>query len=156
MKKFLFALLAGLSLSSSVFAMDAETLISQPERYRVIYAQGNETIYADMESLSGQQTMDYPSSLENVSFTAYVETYKEALDPFDFENKTLISSIREFKVDISADKRENHYTMDRALLAKYDAKGNPLPCYESLKELAASSKLPGEAKELYVRLKRMG
>ena len=107
-----------------------------------------------MESLFGQQTMDYPSSLENVSFTLYVETYKDAPDPFDFENGTLISSIREFKVDISADKRENHYTMDHALLAKYDDKGASLPCYESVKEIPAASRIPGDAKGLYLRIKR--
>ena len=154
MKKILFALLAGLSLSSSAFAMDGETLISHPERYRVVYADAHETAYVDMESLFGQQTMDYPSSLENVSFTLYVETYKDAPDPFDFENGTLISSIREFKVDISADKRENHYTMDHALLAKYDAKGAALPCYESVKEIPAASRIPGDAKGLYLRIKR--
>ncbi len=155
MKKILLALFAGLTLSTSAFAMDAETLISHPERYRVVYADANETAYADMESLSGQQTMDFPSSLENVSFTLYVETYKDPLDAFDFDNRDLISSIREFKVDISADKRENHYTMDRALMAKYDAKGKSLSLYDNLKELAAANKFTADAKTLYVHLKRI-
>ncbi len=155
MKKILISFFAALSLGViSASAMDAETLISHPERYRVVYTTERETAYADMESLSGMQTMDFPSSLENVDFTLYVETYKDSPDAMDFENRNLISHIREFRISLLADKRENHYEMDRTLLAKYDAKGATLPAYDNVKTIPETNKIAVDAKSLYIHLKR--
>ena len=155
MKKFFLYLLAGLYFPAfSSGAMDAETLLSSPERYRILYSAGTETAYVDMQSISGQQTMDLPSSLENVNFTLYVESYKNSPDAFDFEDRNLVSHIREFSVQISANKREQSYTMDYSLLAKYNAKGDILSCYDSIKEIPSARQLPTNAKTFYIHLKR--
>ena len=44
--------------ATSAMAMDSATLLAHPDRYRVIHADDEEIFYADMESLSGMQTMD--------------------------------------------------------------------------------------------------
>ena len=65
MKKFALALAAFTMLTAtSAMAMDSATLLAHPDRYRVIHADDEEIFYADMESLSGMQTMDFPGSIE--------------------------------------------------------------------------------------------
>ena len=64
MKKFALALAAFTMLTAtSAMAMDSATLLAHPDRYRVIHADDEEICYADMESLSGMQTMDFPGSI---------------------------------------------------------------------------------------------
>ena len=76
MKKII-SLLAMLCLflltSTSVFAMDSDTLLNNPFRYRVLSTQPDGIVYVDMDSIQGLQTMDFPSSLETLSCTLYVE-----------------------------------------------------------------------------------
>ena len=62
-------------------AMDSQTLVSNPGRYRVISTSPDGIAYADMDSLRAMQTMDYPNSIENMSFTLYVE-----IDTVQFQN----------------------------------------------------------------------
>lgn len=78
MKKFALALAAfTLFSATSAMAMDSATLLAHPDRYRVIHADDEEICYADMKSLSGMQTMDFPGSIENIDFTLYVESLKK-------------------------------------------------------------------------------
>ena len=66
----------GLS-SSAAFAMDANTLLSHPERYRVVETNGNSLSFVDMKTLRVMETRDYPSSIGYIDGTLYVvETVK--------------------------------------------------------------------------------
>ena len=153
MKKTAISLMTALLLGSvSAMAMDSETLLSQPERYRIIYANQNEIAYADMHTLSGQATMDYPGSLENVNFTMYVETFKENPNAFDFARNTTISNIREFQVAIHANKMEGTYSMNNTLSAMYDVKGKKLDPYSSIADTVKNRKLLSDAKTLFLNL----
>ena len=66
-------------------AMDSQTLVSNPGRYRVISTSPDGIVYADMDSLQAMQTMDYPNSIENMSFTLYVEKYAGIRDDLIFQ-----------------------------------------------------------------------
>ena len=153
MKKFALALAAFTMLTAtSAMAMDSATLLAHPDRYRVIHADDEEIFYADMKSLSGIQTMDFPGSLENVDFTLYVESLKKNPSDYDFADGNLTTRIREFKINLHADKREREYSMDHALIAMYDAKGNAVSKYDHLSDVRKNRRLDAEAKELYVNL----
>ena len=143
------ALLLG---TTSALAMDSATLLSNPERYRIIYADQHEVAYADMNTLSGMATMDYPGSLENMHFTIYVETYKPSPDAFDFAKGNLISSIREFRMTVYANKRDQTYGMEKTLSAIYDSKGNKQDKYESLYAFSQNRKIAADAKTLFLNL----
>ena len=153
MKKIIGLVAAALLLgTSSAMAMDSATLLSQPERYRVIYADQHEVAYADMNTLSGMATMDYPGSLENMHFTMYVETYKPSPDAFDFARGNLISHIREFQMTVYANKREQTYGMEKTLSAIYDAKGKKQDKYSSLAAFSQNRQIAADAKTLFLNL----
>lgn len=138
-------------IPAAAMAMDSETLLSDPARYRVISAGDEEVVYADMTTLSGQQTLDYPGSIENMEVTLYVESYKEHPDAFDFARNTLVSGIREFRVKIHADKREGEYAMKKELTAFYDGKGVKKTPESFLK----AYRIDADAEELYLMLSRL-
>ncbi len=140
-------MLAGLFAGTGE-AMDSETLLKNPARYPVIYATEKMRIYADMETVSAMQTMDYPSSIENVSFTLYAESFKKNADAFDFARGDLVTQIRECKVELAADRREKHYEMTTTPVAVYDAKGERLTG-------GGDMKLGASAKEIYYNLSRL-
>lgn len=140
-------MLAGL-VADAVQAMDSETLLKNPARYPVIYATEKMRIYADMETVSAMQTMDYPGSIENVSFLLYAERYKKNADAFDFARGGLVTQIREWKVELAADRREKRYEMTLTPVAAYDAKGERLTG-------GGDMKLGASAKEIYYNLSRL-
>ncbi len=147
-KKFLAVLFLAECLCGTVKAMDSETLLKNPVRYPVIYATEKVRMYADMENVSAMQTMDYPGSIENVSFTLYVESYKKNADAFDFARGGLVTQIREYRVELSADRREKQYEMTLSPVAVYDTKG------ETISEVAKPG-LGVSAKEIYYNLSRL-
>lgn len=153
MKK-IYSLLAAAFLfgSTSAMAMDSATLLSHPEQYRVIYADDHEIAYADMNTLSGMATMDYPGSLENMHFTMYVETYQPAPTAFDFAKGNLVSNIREFRVQLYANKREKNYGMEKTLSAIYDSQGNKQETYGSIQDIVRNRKITADAKTLFLNL----
>lgn len=153
MKK-IYALFAAAFLlgGTSAMAMDSATLLSQPERYRVIYADNHEIAYADMNTLSGMATMDFPGSLENMHFTMYVETYQSDPTAFDFAKGNLISHIREFRMQLYANKIEKTYGMEKTLSAIYDSKGNKQETYGSIQDIVKNRKLAADAKTLFLNL----
>lgn len=152
MKKIIGLAAALLLGTSSAMAMDSATLLSQPERYRVIYADQHEVAYADMNTLSGLATMDYPGSLENMHFTMYVETYKPSPDAFDFARGNLVSNIREFQMTVYANKREQTYGMEKTLSAIYDAKGKKQDKYSSLAAFSQNRQIAADAKTLFLNV----
>lgn len=145
-KKILTALMAAMLVGGAAQAMDSATLLTSPTRYPVLYADANTRIYADVRTMSAMQTMDYPGSIENVSFTLYVEIFKEHADVFDFSRGDLVKKIREFKAEVYADRRERHYGMKLTPVAVYNAAGEEQPAEEGTVKLRAS------AKELYYNL----
>lgn len=87
-----FLLLAGSAASQ---AMDSDTLLQSPDRYRVVSAQNDSVVYVDINTIQAIQTMDYPNSLENLSCTLYVETYAAPLDAEAYQSGRLIRQINE-------------------------------------------------------------
>ena len=147
-KKILAGFIAAVFFGGAVQAMDSETLLKDPVRYPVVYATGKMRMYADTETAQAMQTMDYPGSIENVSFTLYVETYKKNADAFDFARGGLVTKIREYKVELSADRLEKHYEMTLLPVAAYDTKGGKTAGEEKVK-------LGVSAKEIYYNLARL-
>ncbi len=145
-KKILTALMAAMLCGGAAQAMDSATLLTESTRYPVLYADANTRIYADVRSMSAMQTMDYPGSIENISFTLYAEIFKEHADVFDFSRGDLVRKIREVKVELYADRRERHYGMSLTPVAVYNAKGEEQPAEEGKLKLRAS------AKDLYYNL----
>ncbi len=117
-------LLAG--VMTPAMAMDSETLLSKPERYRVVYADEEQTVYADKESLQSMATRDYPGSIENLSAVLYVETYKPRRDAMDFENGSLVERIDEYTVRLHGNKAKGFYSMEKTYAASYDSRGRKL------------------------------
>ena len=145
-KKILTALMAAMMIGGAAQAMDSATLMETPARYSVLFADADRRIYADLDTVSAMQTMDYPGSIENVSFTLYAEVYKEHADVFDFSRGDLIREIREFKVELYADRRERHYGMKLTPVLVYNAKG------DDITKDSGDFKLRASAKELYYNL----
>ncbi len=150
-KKWMAAAFLAVCLSGGASAMDSATLLKDPKAYPVIYATEAERVYVDMKTLQAMQTMDLPGSLENMSFTMYVETYKEDADAFDFARGKLVTRILEYAVDLSADRMEKHYEMTKHLRAVYDVKGKNLG-KDALKE---ETEIAADAKNLYYNLARL-
>ena len=115
-----FLLLAG-SLTSQ--AMDSNTLLQSPDRYRVVSAQNDSVVYVDINTIQAIQTMDYPNSLENLSCTLYVETYAHPLDAEAYQSGRLIRQINEYKASFHANKREQSYSFDSTLTGVYAPDG---------------------------------
>ena len=116
-----FSLLA----SISAFAMDSDTLLNNPSRYRVLSTQTDGIVYVDMDSLHGLQTMDFPSSLETISCTLYVEKYGSTLDAMTIQRNKTIHQINEYTADFHADKVKGAYTVSTKLTNVYTAQGKP-------------------------------
>lgn len=104
-------------------AMDSQTLVSNPGRYRVISTSPDGIAYADMDSLRAMQTMDYPNSIENMSFTLYVEKYAGIRDDLIFQLGQEIHQINEYKAALHANKREGTYDLKADLTNVYHTDG---------------------------------
>lgn len=151
MKKTIAAILGTLlftGVMTPAMAMDSETLLSNPERYRVVYADEEQMVYADKESLRSMATRDYPGSIENLSAVMYVETYKPRRDAMDFENDSLVRRIDEYTVQLYGNKAKGIYSMEKAFAASYDSTGRKLTD-------AGNARWDAEAGELYLTLFRM-
>lgn len=114
-----------LCASISSFAMDSNTLLNDPARYRVLSTQPDGIVYVDMDSLNGLQTMDFPNSLETISCTLYVEKYSSTLDAMAIQRNKTIRQINEYTADFHADKVKGIYTISPKLNQIYTAKGQP-------------------------------
>ena len=104
-------------------AMDSQTLVSNPGRYRVISTSPDGIVYADMDSLQAMQTMDYPNSIENMSFTLYVEKYAGIRDDLVFQMGQEIHQINEYKAALHANKRKGTYDLKADLTKVYRPDG---------------------------------
>ena len=111
-----FLLLAG-SLTSQ--AMDSDTLLQSPDRYRVVSAQNDSVVYVDINTIQAIQTMDYPNSLENLSCTLYVETYAHPLDAEAYQSGRLIRQINEYKAGLLYDFIDNSSFYTNNVVKKY-------------------------------------
>lgn len=151
MKKQYALFLAGvlLLLPGAASAMDSATLLSNPARYRVVHADDEEVVYADMDSLAGMQTRDYPSSIENMTVTLYAERYGRKPTAMDFEQGKLVSAIQEYKADLHANKRSGKYALKTELTAVYDRDG------KALSLSGKQEKTEAEGKEVYFNLYRL-
>ncbi len=109
------------SLSAS--AMDSQTLLENPGRYRVISTQPDGIVYADMNSLQGMQTMDYPNSIENISCVLYVEKYAGTLDAMAFQKGNVIRQISEYQAAFHANKQNDTFQLDTTLTNVYTPQG---------------------------------
>lgn len=104
-------------------AMDSQTLVNNPGRYRVISTSPDGIAYADMDTLRAMQTMDYPNSIENMSFTLYVEKYAGIRDDLIFQTGQEIHQINEYKASLHANKRKGTYDLKTDLTNVYHTDG---------------------------------
>ncbi len=125
MKKVWAALMAGLVLAAptAAMAMDSATLLADPARYRVICADGEKAVYADMETVRAMESRDFPSSVENISFTMYVETYAKKPDAMAYQTGNTVTDIQQYEATARGNKREDSYRLETKLTAVYDRNG---------------------------------
>ncbi|GEM_PF-257672 len=156
MKKLYSLMLAGLVLAApgAAMAMDSAALLAHPDQYRVIYAGEDEVIYADMDTVRGIQTMDFPNSIENMHFKMYVESYKDKVNAMDFAKDNLVTQIREFDAGLYVNKNEKSYKMELKLDGVYDARGAAIPSKDQ-EETGDALKIRAKAKDLYMNLYRL-
>ncbi len=118
-------LLAGTMQSSQ--AMDVNTLLSQPEKYKTVYADSQQVIYVDTDTIKGTQTMDYPNSMRTMTMKLYVEHFKDYKDinRTDWSDaKKLVSHIDEFDATIFHNKRKKVVEWKQTdLIKQYTATG---------------------------------
>lgn len=141
------------SLFRAVRASSADegTFLADPERYRVIAAGEDEVIYADMTTVMGMQTMDYPGSIENVHFTMYAESYRDKVDAWDFAKDRLVTDVRTFDAAIHADKRKQKYSAELKLTDVRGAADNEAADQERKED----GRIRADAKDLYMNLYRL-
>lgn len=121
------ALLCTLTLGAvSASAMDSQTLLTNPDRYRVVSTQPTGIVYVDMDNLSSMQSRDYPSSIENISAKLYVEKYNPTIDDMTFEQGQTITQIDEYTAQIHGQKNANLYEAETTLDASYTPDGKEL------------------------------
>lgn len=156
MKKLYSLMMAGLVLAApgAAMAMDSAALLAHPDQYRVIYAGEDEVIYADMETVRGIQTMDFPNSIENMHFKMYVESYKDKVNAMDFMKDNLVTQIREFDAGLYVNKHEKSYKMELKLDGVYDGRGAAIPAKDQ-EETGDAVKIRAKAKDLYMNLYRL-
>lgn len=152
MKKVWAAALAGALLAApfGAMAMDSNTLLEDPARYRVIYADEEETVYADMDTVQSMATRDYPGSIENMSFTMYVETYAKNPDAMDFEAGKLVTTVQKYQTKLYGNKAKDQYKMETSLAAVYDPAGKRIGNADW-----KGPKTDAEADDLYYTLYRL-
>ena len=128
MKKIILAACAALlGLGTfSVGAMDSATLRSHPEQYRILYANNQKVIYGDMQSFSGLETRDLPSSIQNMSLTLYMENYVTNPTDFDYAEGKTVSSIVEYQSEWTGNKVKGHYQGKTTWNHSYDRAGHEL------------------------------
>lgn len=139
-----FLLLAG---SFTAQAMDSETLLQSPDRYRVVSTQPDGIVYVDINTIKAIQTMDYPNSIENISCTLYVETYASPLDAMAFQENKLIRQINEYKASLHGNKREDTFTLDADLTSVYTPDGQA-------QEITADTMQFKQIKSLFINIRR--
>lgn len=108
---------------TAVNAMDSETLLHNPSRYRVVSTQPDGIVYVDMDSIKSMQTRDFPNSIENISCTLYVEKYSSTLDAMAFQQNKLIRQINEYTAILHGNKRDNTYELNAELQQVYSPQG---------------------------------
>ncbi len=125
MKKLWTALAAGLVLSApcAAMAMDSATLLTNPAEYRVIYADGGKAVYADMDTVRAMQSRDFPASIENISFTMYVETYAKNPDAMAYQTGNTVTDIQQYEATAYGNHKTDEYRLEAKLTAVYDSHG---------------------------------
>ena len=141
MKKILLATCAALlgfgALSAN--AMDSATLRSHPEQYRILYANDQKVIYGDMQSFSGLETRDLPSSIQNMSLTLYVENYVTDPTDFDYAEGKTVSSITEYQSEWTGNKVKGHFQGKTTWNHSYDRDGHELSDAKAPLKLSSSA-----------------
>ena len=147
-----YAALLGLG-TLSVNAMDSATLRSHPDQYRILYANDKQVIYGDMQSLSGLETRDMPSSIQNMSLTLYVENYVKNPTDYDYAEGKTVSSISEYQSEWLGNKVKGHYQEKCTWAHSYDRNGKILS--DTQENLSLSSSDVEDIYRMLVRLSRV-
>ena len=128
MKKLWAAMAAGLILAApgAAMAMDSATLLENPSQYRVIYADGKKAVYADMATVNAVQSRDLHASIENISFTMYVENYVKNPDAMAYQTGDTVADIQQYEAVAYGNKNADRYRLETKLTAVYDADGREI------------------------------
>ncbi|MCI5836877.1 MAG: RsiV family protein [Veillonellaceae bacterium] len=146
----------GLSLLSfPALAMDATTLLAQPDRYRVVETNGNRISFVDTETLTIMETRDYPSSIGNIHGTLYVMETAKKPSAMEYQRNQLATGIDEYTIHLFGDKREGKHEMVSAepvqsYNAAGDITGKPATfSTKSLRQLFINMMLADSGRSLY-------
>ncbi len=128
MKKSIIPILLGTMIMGGAYtaqAMDAGTLLSHPEKYKVVAADKDKVVFADVEDLHFAQTKDYPASQEWANVKLYVERFRtqEQMNPFDWMNHQLASGIDEYEGVIFHHIGDGVVWQKKELVKRYTALG---------------------------------
>lgn len=112
------------SLSSAAIAMDTTTLLSQPDRYRVVETNENQLSFVDMKTLRVTGTKDYPGSTENIDGILYVVDTVKNPTAMDYQDNRLVMDIYEYKFHLYGNKQRGEYKLEKIVpMQSYDARG---------------------------------
>lgn len=112
----LFCLLCAACLPAAASAMTMEELLASPGRYRVLYADEAEAVYADMTTVRRASR----SGGAAFSFTMYAAAYKYRPGPADYRHGTLTANIQRYDARLAADGETRAYRLDKKLTDVWD------------------------------------
>lgn len=119
MRRFLWcAALWALPLTAQ--AMDSSTLLGHPARYRVLYADEMEAVYADMDTVR-RHTL--PTGTVCFALTMYAEAYKYRPGAADYARGTLAANVQRYDARIYGDLTARTYRVEKKLREVYDREG---------------------------------
>lgn len=115
----LFCLLCAACLPAAASAMTMEELLASPGRYRVLYADEAEAVYADMTTVRRASR----SGGAAFSFTMYAAAYKYRPGLADYRHGTLTANIQRYDARLTADGETRTYRLDKKLTDVWDRDG---------------------------------
>ncbi len=119
MKSTMLALvIAASTLSGTAFAIDADTIFTQPGRYRVVETTDQAMTFVDAQTLMISESRDYPSSVGNISGRFYVMDTMKNPTAIDFQKNELVTGIREYDVQLFGNKQAGDFKVTNAKLKR--------------------------------------
>lgn len=112
------------ALSGTAFAINADTILLLPGRYRIVEITDQAITFVDAPTLKISESRDYPSSVGNISGRFYVMDTVKNPTAMNFQKSELVTGIREYDVQLFGNKQTGDFkVMDAKLKQVFTADG---------------------------------